>query len=251
MAQVRERAIACFILKKQDFSEADQIITLFSQEEGKVRALVKAAKMPTSKLQPMLQLVFQTRVTLTGSKEKAGLSKVMGVQMMKNFSGIMDNESKLAAWYVVSELLMRALPDSEPNEQLFSELENYASFLHGTSLDVDTVKKSVIQFQIKALAALGLGIRTVSDANASNEGSGQQNIWFSIDRGGFSTEESTDAIPIQRSAYEAFRAMSAQPYTQPGQFLADDLKPISGLVNRFVTYQLDREIKSQQMLAST
>lgn len=249
MAQVRERALACFIMKKQDFSEADQIITLFSFQEGKVRALVKAAKMPTSKLQPMLQLVFQTRVTLTGSKERAGLSKVIGVQMISNYSGIMESESKLASWYVVSELLMRALPDSEPNEQLFEELENYAQFLHSSELETDQVKQSVIQFQIKALRALGLGIRSAS--NEASQVNGAQNIWFSLDRGGFTTEESTDAIPIRPQSYEAFNAMQSQPYSVAAKFPNEDFTPISGLVNRFISYQLDREIKSNQLLAGT
>lgn len=249
MSRVRERAIASFIVKKQDFGEADQIITLFSQEEGKVRALVKAAKMPTSKLQPMLQAVFQTRVTLTGSKDKAGLSKVIGVQMINNYDGIMESESKLAAWYVVSELLIRALPDNEPNEQLFSELEKYASFLHKNILDPDQVKKSVIQFQIKALNSLGLGIRSFT-ANSQNIVE-PQNIWFSLDRGGFTTEDSVDAIPMRWQSFQAFRSMAADPYEIESNFAPEDLSPLSGLVNKFVSYQLDREIKSQQLLANT
>lgn len=249
MSRVRERAIASFILKKQDFGEADQIITLFSQEEGKVRALVKAAKMPTSKLQPMLQAVFQTRVTLTGSKDKAGLSKVIGVQMINNYSGIMESESKLAAWYVASELLIRSLPDSEPNESLFSELENFAQFLHSTELEPDQVKQSVIQFQIKALTSLGLGIRSFT-ANSQNI-TEPQNIWFSLDRGGFTTEDSVDAIPMRWQSFQTFRTLATEPYQLNDSFAKEDFAPLSGLVNRFVSYQLEREIKSQQLLAST
>ncbi len=249
MSRVRERAIASFILKKQDFGEADQIITLFSKEEGKVRCLVKAAKMPTSKLQPMLQAVFQTRVTLAGHKDKAGLSKVIGVQMLHNYSGIMESESKLAAWYVVSELLIRALPDNEPNEQLFNELEEYAQFLHSTDLTADLVKQSVIQFQIKALSRLGLGIRSFT-AN-SQDITEPQNVWFSIDRGGFTTEDSVDAIPMRWQSFQVFKSLANQPYSSQGNIIAEDFTPLSGLVNRFVSYQLEREIKSQKLLAST
>ena len=249
MAQVRERALACFILKKQDFSEADQIITLFSQQEGKVRALVKAAKMPTSKLQPMLQLGFQTRVTLTGSKERAGLSKVIGVQMIANYSGIMESESKLAAWYVVSELLMRALPDGEPNENLFTELEKYAQFLHIPELEAHQVKQSVTQFQIKALRALGLGISSIPEMVLSTEG--VQNIWFSLDRGGFTNVDSSDATPVLQRSFRAFQEILDGPYMLLDKSLEEDLKPISVLVNRFITYQLEREIKSNQLLANS
>src|SRR5690349_15887569 len=125
----RERAVEAFIIKKQDYGEADQIITLFCKEEGKIRALVKAAKLPTSKLQPMLQPVFQTRVNLTGSNAGTGLAKVIGVQLIAAYSNIFENEAKMASWYVASELVMRGLADSAPNEQLFLELERYANFL--------------------------------------------------------------------------------------------------------------------------
>ncbi|HEX3100048.1 MAG TPA: DNA repair protein RecO [Patescibacteria group bacterium] len=246
MSSVRERAIASFILKKQDFGEADQIVTLFSKEEGKVRVLVKAAKMPASKLQPMMQPLFETRVTLSGSKERTGLAKVIGVQMINNYSGILETESKLAAWYVVSELLMRALPDSEPNESLFNELENYAAFLHSAELDPSQVKQSVIQFQIKAMTTLGLGIRSFNLTVAQ-----PQNIWFSLDRGGFTTEDSVDAIPVRWQSFQTFKILADEPYVLTNEFSTEDFAPISGLVNRFVSYQLDREIKSQQLLAST
>lgn len=246
MPSVRERAITSFILKKQDFGEADQIITLFSLEEGKVRVIVKAAKMPTSKLQPMLQPVFETKVTVAGSKEKAGLGKVIGVQMARNFSGILETESKLGAWYVVSELLMRALPDNEPNPQLFAELEQYAQFLSQQELSPDQVKQSVVQFQIKALASLGLGIR--SFANNSQDITEQQKIWFSVDRGGFITEKSVDAVPMRWKSFQVFRELASSSYASLPKIDFEDLHPLSGLVSRFVSYQLDREIKSQRFL---
>jgi DNA repair protein RecO (recombination protein O) len=238
----RQRSLQAFILKRQDFGESDQIITLFSKEEGKVRALVKAAKLPTSKLQPILQPLFETSVTMTGNSNSPGLAKVIGAQLIKAYSGILESESKLGAWYMASELIIRALPDSAPNEPLYSELEKYASFLHNQDLDAAQVKHSTTQFQIKSLSTLGLGIKTVSNVDS--------NLWFSLDRGGFSLDDSADSIPISLPTYKAFRDMVTKDYrvseTSEGPILA----PLYSLVNRFVTYQLEREIKSQQYMAN-
>ncbi len=236
----RERTIASFIIKRMDYGESDQIITLFSKEEGKLRALVKAAKLPTSKLQPVLQPLFQTAVALSGSKDGPGLPKVIGVQLIKAYSGIMDNHAKMAAWYVVTELLMRALPDNAPNENLFDEFESYALYLHSTDLTTDQVNQSVIQFQIKALAALGLGIRT----HAGSE----EKLWFSLDRGGFVTEDSVDAVPIRPEVYQSFQSLSELPYALTMELQPAVATPLSSLINRFVTHQLEREIKSQSFL---
>lgn len=238
----RERTAQAFIIKKQDFGEADQIITLFTKEEGKIRALVKAAKIPTSKLQPMLQPVFQTRVSLTGNNYGAGLSKVIGVQMIAPYSGILNNEAKMTAWYITSELVMRGLADSAPNESLFLELERYANFLHTSEYSRDEINTSIVQFQIKAIRALGLGIRTVPNGST---------IYFSLDRGGFTSETSADAILINSSVQLTFQNLQNKTYGATTEVSPADYKSISSLVNRFVSYQLEREIKSQRLLSNT
>ncbi len=244
----RERAVDTFILKRTDYGEADQIVTLFSKEEGKVRALVKAAKLPTSKLQPLLQPLFETRVTLSGSKENTNLAKVINVQLIQAYGGILESEMKLSAWYIVSELLIRALPDHAPNESLFFELEQYASFLHETTSNAEQIKQSVMQFQIKALATLGMGVRDFS--TSSGPLSARDNLWFSLDRGGFVDENSVDAIPIQWEVFQSFRVLSEQSYDRGVAVQTSNLGLLPSLINRFVTHQLEREIKSHQLLAN-
>lgn len=240
----RERAVEAFILKRQDYGEADQIITLFSKEEGKLRALVKAANLPTSKLRPMLQPLFQTRVTLSGSANSPGLSKVIGVQAIAVYSGILEDNDKLSAWYIASELLIKALPDNAPNELLFFEMEQFAKFLHATNLDVIGIKKSITQFQIKAMAALGLGIR-LPDENTPSPG---VTLQFSLDRGGFVLADALDGLPVPGAVYKAFQDL-AQSNCEIGQNIPDaDAAELQKLVNRFVAYQLEREIKSQRNL---
>ena len=245
----RERILETFILKRTDYGEADQIITLFSKEEGKVRVLVKAAKLPTSKLQPLLQPLFETRVALTGSRENAGLSKVINVQLIQAYGGILESDIKLSAWYIVSELLIRALPDQAPNESLFFELEQYAQFLHETDSSPDQIRQSVMQFQIKALATLGLGVRDFS--TKSGPLSSRESLWFSMDRGGFVDENSVDAIPVQWEAFQSFRVLAEQSYDRGATIASPSLGLLPALINRFVIHQLERDIKSHQLFANS
>lgn len=239
----RERTVQAFIIKKQDYGEADQIITLFSKEEGKLRAIVKAAKLPTSKLQPMLQPVFQTRVSLSGSSGAPGLGKVIGVQLISPYSGILDGEAKITAWYIASELVMRGLADSAPNELLFLELEKYANFLNTTKISDEEINSSIMQFQIKAIDALGLGIRVLPQTSEM-----KNSVYFSLDNGGFTTQNSTDAFPVNSSLLTTFHDLNNQTYETSKTLNSSDYKSISSLVNRFVSYQLEREIKSQRLL---
>lgn len=239
----RERIISAFILKRQDYAEADQIITLFSKEEGKIRVLVKAAKLPTSKLQPLLQPLFETRISLSGSNSGAGLAKVIGAQLISAYSGILESEAKLAAWYMASELVIRSLPDSAPNETLYEELQKFAMFLHKTELSTDQIKHSITQFQIKSLSSLGLGIKTIPNSESQ--------MWFSLSNGGFVSADSADATPILGVIHNAFLDLVNNDYSVAEQEQVEIATPLYNLVNRFVTYQLEREIKSQRLFANT
>lgn len=238
----RDRNVEAFVLKKQDYNEADQIITLFSKEEGKIRALVKAANQPNSKLRPALQPLFQSMVTLTGSSASVGLMKVMRAQPIAVFSGILEDEHKLSAWYIAAELIMRSLPDSAPNEILFAELEKFARFLHENALNQSGVKNAITQFQIKALASLGLGIRLANDADNTKV------FHFSLDQGGFTSDSSLDAQPISPETYKSFLVLQKQDYSA-GQSIAEkESNELQKMVSRFVAYQLEREIKSQRYM---
>ncbi len=258
----RERVLQSFILKKQDYGETDQIITLFSKDEGKIRGIVKAAKLPTSKLQPVLQPLFESMVTIARSTAVTGLSKIIRAQPVFAYSGILEGSDKLSAWYMAAELLLRSLPDNAPNDLLYSEIQKYALFLHETKLEPEQVKLSIAQFQIKALEALGLGISKVkvpaqTPVSVQPPISAQpQQYWFSLDAGGFSSEEkSSDAISVTKSTYEMFISLKSGPYEEvlklSSEVSATNTQAINNfqnLVNRFVSYQLEREIKSQRYL---
>lgn len=240
----RDRTIEAFVLKKQDYNEADQIITLFSKEEGKIRALVKAANQPNSKLRPALQPLFQSMVTLTGSSTSVGLMKVIRAQPKTVYGGILEDEAKLSAWYISAELIMRSLPDSAPNEILFSELEKFAQFLHSQTLDPVGVKKVITQFQIKALNALGLGIRMPEITSNM-----APTVQFSIDRGGFVADSGLlDGQAVSKDVFDAFLLFKKGDYSAGQAIQTTTLESLQKLVTRFVTYQLEREIKSQRYM---
>ncbi len=235
----REKILESIILKKQDFSEADQIITLFSKEEGKLRCLVKAANLPTSKLQPVLQPLFLSRVTLANGSNT--LPKVIRGQSIKSYGKILDESEKLSAWFVVSELLNRALPDGQTNLPLFEETLRYLDFLNESELPSTGVKVSAMQYQIRVLGLIGLGIRILP-------GSIPDKLWFSMDKGGFFSEDTgVDSFEVSRQSYDLFLALKEQDYALAILAL-DPNDALFKLITKFVTYQLEREIKSSKFL---
>ncbi len=58
----RENTYLSIILKKQAFKEADELITVYTKEAGKLRVLAKSIKSPKSKLQHGLQVLFLVKI---------------------------------------------------------------------------------------------------------------------------------------------------------------------------------------------
>ncbi len=231
----REQIYTAFILKRTDYNETDQIITMFTQEEGKMRCLVKASKLPTSKLQHALQPLFKVSVTLAGN---SSLPKVIRAQVQQSYPNLLE-ENKLTCWYLISELLTKALGDGSPNERLFELVENYLNFLQGNELSAEQINLSAQQFQIKALELLGMGMTLPKEANQ---------VWFSVNQGGFIASDSgADAISVSNNDYELFQNLDHGNFDKVLDYQTSS-KSLSQLINRFMSYQLERELKTAQFM---
>ena len=49
MPRERTFRLEAIVLKRSDFGEADRLLTLFSREQGKLRAIAKGARKPQSR----------------------------------------------------------------------------------------------------------------------------------------------------------------------------------------------------------
>lgn len=232
----REQSYQAIIIKKQAFGEADEIVTFLTEELGKVRALAKSIKLAGSKLQQALQPIFLNQITLAGS---GNLPKIIGVQTLETFPQIQEPE-KIKVWFVVAELLNKALPDEQKNQPLFALVVGYLEFLNSGDWDEATLSTSLVKFKIKLLELIGLQIHV-----PAQDGPG---ILFSANRGGFYIgQAASDSVSVSPTTWKAFQSLQSQSF----QELAEaqwDTSAVSDLVNKFIVYQLDREIKAEKFL---
>lgn len=234
-----ERTITGFILKKQDYSETDQIITVFSKEEGKIRAVVKAVKLPTSKLQGSLQPMFLSEITLARSH---GMGKIIRASVLDSAKGVYADSQKLHVWYIAAEMLIKALPDEQPNEPLFQVTRQFLEFLGGHNLNSQQLDTLAIKFQLKALQALGLGMH-FPEADFIDP---NQTIYFDPSMGGFVTSsKNINLVATKGDIFSALKILSEHNF-RLHDFESDVLNQAMKIVNSFVTYQLERELKSAQ-----
>ena len=103
------------VLKHSPLREADEILTLWSWEEGKARVLARAVRKSSSRLRAVLAPVSWLSLQVAPSRR---LAVVVDAKVRKSYPEILKNLSHLAIVFNVFEVLMRATPDGEPNQQV-------------------------------------------------------------------------------------------------------------------------------------
>ncbi len=145
----QETNYTAIVLKKQPINEADEIITVYSLEGGKIRALAKSVKLPKSKLQNILQSGFEVKLELVQGKN---LKTIIGGQVLNAFRGFREDLEKFKNASVALEMLLKLTPDEQPNGEVY---ENLKIFFMALEQPINVVP-ALLKYKIIFLKALGL-----------------------------------------------------------------------------------------------
>ena len=232
----RENTYQSFILKKQPYGEADELITLYTQEAGKLRVMAKSIKFAKSKLQYGLQLLFLARLTVTAGS----LPKVIGVEVLQTFPAFRESMEAATMAQYAAELALKFTPDEEKNGQLFALLADFFEFLNANTGQI--LRAGLEKFKIAFLDVAGFGL--VANTNLLQK----SGIGFSNSRGGFTTEQVFDSTPVSKQTLEQFFEIRATTFAHLSQLTAQDFSALHALLSNFLSYQLERDIKSEKFL---
>lgn len=108
--------VDALVIKGYDYGEADKILTLYTREQGKVQAIAKGVRKPTSRIRGGVQLFTHSRMLLYRGRT---LDTVTQAESQEVFAGIREDLIRLTCASYISELLDAAVPDREPNQRIF------------------------------------------------------------------------------------------------------------------------------------
>ncbi len=108
------------ILRKVKTKENDQMLTLFSQQLGKVYCIAKGGQKLVSKRVGQLDSLNIVRVVLT---ERNGFYFAKEVDLLSRLEGIKNDFEKRKTLLLVAEILEKLLPEGEQEEEVFSCLK--------------------------------------------------------------------------------------------------------------------------------
>jgi DNA repair protein RecO (recombination protein O) len=102
-----------------DLGETDRILTVLSEQHGKLRVIAKGIRKPSSRLSAHLELFAQSRVSITRGRE---LDLVTGAEATDVHAGLREDLSAFGAASHCVELVDRFLQDDDSHPRVYRYL---------------------------------------------------------------------------------------------------------------------------------
>ncbi|MBN1383808.1 MAG: DNA repair protein RecO [Elusimicrobia bacterium] len=141
------------VIKKTDFRDYDRILTLYTREFGKIKALARSVRKPRAKLTSLSELfvISEFRLFL---KEASAFGKITGGISLDSNSLIRYNMEKYHEACYICEVMDALTPLRQPNAEKFFLLKEKLQLLSQNILNQKE------DFARKLLHITGFGVET-------------------------------------------------------------------------------------------
>ncbi len=247
MAEQRSFRVEAIVLRHADWGEADRLLTLYTRERGKVRAIAKGARKIRSRKAGHLEPF--TRVTLQLARGR-DLLIVTQADTLDAFLPIRENLVRTSQASYIVELLDRfTYEDDSENYNIFRLLTEAL-----TRLEKEADPWLAIRYyEVQLLDLLGYRPHLFECANCGREIKAEDQF-FSAAQGGVLCPACGTGLPgvwgvsvealkylrhFQRSDYAAAQRARPAPEVQ---------NEVEALLQHYVTYLLERALNSPDFL---
>lgn len=234
------------VLRRSEFGESDYLVTLYTPEYGKMRAVAKGARKPTSRRTGQVELYALTHLVLNAGRE---LPIITQAETEEHFLPLRENlERSVYASHLV-ELLDQFAYEGESNPPAFSLISSGLGWL--CDLEVDA-RLAARYFEFRLLRVMGFE-PSLFECVISGETLTAQDQYFSVAEGGVVLPEYTAGLDVMRLSLSVFKVLrhfsrhewAAVKLLKLTDAQADELER---LLHAYLTYLLERRLKSVSLL---
>ncbi len=248
MAGPRLLRTEAVVLRRHDLGETDRILTLFTAHHGKLRAVAKGIRRPTSKLGGHLELFTHSQILLARGRN---LDVITQVDTLDPFIGLRENLWRASQAYCAAELIDRLTEDHAENQPLFR-------LLTSTFERVATCRRpdqAVRFFEVQALGLLGYRpeiTRCVKCRGALEP----DRTWFSVSDGGILCSSCRVSSPacreLSQNAVKVLRLYQSGDWETASRLrIGDDLAAeLERVLRDYTQYVAETQLKSAAFVTS-
>jgi len=234
------------ILKRQDFGEADRLLTALSPDRGKLRLIGKGIRKPTSRKAGHLELFTHTNLLVARGRN---LDIVTQAETIQVFRGFRDDLTRTTYAYCVAELVDQFATEGTENVALFRLLLEVLGLLE-TARRLDLLMRS---FELHVLDVAGYRPRLHTCPRCRQTLEPVVNF-LSLAEGGVLCprcgELDRTARPLSLNAFKALRFLQVQPLAAADRLnLSARLRgELEQTMRDILRYTLERQLKSTAFL---
>ena len=277
MPRERLYRVEAIVLRRTDHGEADRLLTLFTPDLGKMRAIAKGARKPSSRKSGHVELFTHTHLLLAQGKE---LDIVTQADTLDAFLPLRENLERVGYAYYLAELVDKfseegaaasrggvqggsvvSMPRDDAAEEsraVFDLLLHALGALGEPSNDPDLLARF---FELRLLQYAGYRPQLFNCVHCGKTIEPVEN-YFSAEAGGVLDP---DCVQTQREhiagrAYDAqlisLNALKILRYLQPREWETvrglrlngEAMSEVEALMLRYITHHLERNLKSVEFL---
>lgn len=242
--KVKEYLVDAIVLKSVRAREADRVVTLYTRQHGKKRAVAHGAEKPASRKRGAVQPFSCSRIMLRRGRDLDTVSQGEGLEI---FPDLRQSLEGLATASYLAELVDAFTPDEDPNPAVFDLLLETFRLLGGR--DHSTAARA---FEIKLISLLGYRPGVESCVLCGSPGG--EKVYFLPEQGGMICSGCRPgagmALEISRGTLENLKVLLRWETSRLHQIRIDPSseRELKMIIGRFIEYHLEKKVKSARFI---
>ena len=235
------------VLKSFDLRETSRIVTLFTEDQGKIKGVFKGIRKDPRKFGSSVDR-FSVNDIVYYRHRNSDIHLVGQCDMKEYFLGLRQDLKRLTAASYAGELLDALMPLEQENREVYGLFLDYLRALQ----DIDDIGKLVHIFQIKMLLFSGFKPHLDSCVRCESKIAGQAR--FSLKMGGLVCVQCRDfsgqGVPITQGAIASILHIESQPWPRVLRLGLEPSikKELKYILNHFLVFNLERHLKATRYL---
>lgn len=248
MASAKTYKTQGVVLKHMPLGEADRIVTLYTPDRGKVRAVVKGARRTKSRKGGFLQPLSYVRASIA---EGRSLDQVAEVETVSSFRAVREDLHRTSTGLYLAELVDGFSADGAVNPAEFHLLVDALSALENTERREQLTRS----FETQLLSVTGFGPELQRCVDCGDELQAGDHL-FSCSDGGLvgpecRTQSDSSLIHASINAIKVLRFFQRADFAEALDLpLTEQLiGELRRILRTYITYVMDREPRSAEFIS--
>ena len=248
MSRERTFRTEAIVMRRTDFGEADRLLTLFSREKGKIKAIAKGARKPQSRKTGHVELFTRATLFVAVGRDLGIITQAETVEP----HAILRQDlirATYAAYFV--ELLDRFIGEDDPHAGIYQLLSDALIWL--TVMETAELPLAARYYELRLLNLTGFQPR-LFHCVACQEAITEQDQFFSAELGGLLCpncyEADRNSRPVTAVMVKVLRYLQSRPWDTVKVLRLKRPLPsqLETIMHHYLTYTLERNLKSVDFL---